>query len=194
MDIEIILERLKKTLNSDRFAHSVNVMEMSVKLAKHYGADSKKAELAGLLHDCGRIFKGEESKGFVWKIGYRPDEIESAQPILLHGIIGEHMARVIYEVEDSEVLGAIRWHTTGKANMTPLEKIVYVADYIEPLRCFDGIEDLRNAAFENLDRCVVLCSDSTIRYLLKNGDLLHAKTVETRNYSLMLIEKNYSML
>lgn len=192
MNIELILETLKNTLNSGRFEHSVHVMETSVKLAGHYGANVEKARLAGLLHDCGRNYKDEEAKEFVRQIGYKADDIELSQPILLHGVIGEHIARVSYGIQDKEILGAVRWHTTGRAKMTLLEKIVFVADYIEPLRYFEGVEELRKAAYENLDRCTVLCTDSTIRYILKNGDLLHEKTIETRNYSIMLIKRSSS--
>lgn len=189
MDINRIKEMLEKELDSKRFLHSVNVMEVSQALAEHYSADIKKAQLAGLLHDCGKNYKGDEAREYSQKIGYMADEIELLQPKLLHGIIGEDLAKSIYGVTDKEVLGAIRWHTTGKAGMSLLEKIVYVADYIEPLRYFEGIEEMRASAYENLDRCIVLCADSTIKFILKKGVLLHSKTVETRNYSLRLIKE-----
>ncbi|MCX7773826.1 MAG: bis(5'-nucleosyl)-tetraphosphatase (symmetrical) YqeK [Clostridia bacterium] len=189
MEIADIIERLKNVLEKDRFMHSVNVMETSVSLAAHYGVDVQQARLAGILHDCGKNYKGDEARDYIKHIGYEADELELLQTRLLHGVIGEHLAKTVYGVEDAEVLGAIRWHTTGKAGMSLLEKIVYVADYIEPLRSFDGVEDMRKAAYENLDQAVVLCSDSTIRYILKKGFLLHEKTVQTRNHSLLLLRK-----
>lgn len=189
MNIENIMSRLKGQLKEERYLHSVNVMNVSAELARHYNADENKARLAGILHDCAKGMKGEEAVNFVKSIGYCPDEIELIQTGLLHGIIGAHFARTEYGVEDKEVLDAIRWHTTGRAGMSVLEKIIYVADYIEPLRNFEGIEMMRKAAFEDLDRCVVLCAESTIRYVLNKGFLLHEKTVETRNYSLRLLKK-----
>ncbi len=189
MTIEKTIEKLKIELDSKRFQHSLNVMETSGLLAQHYGCNVDKARLAGILHDCGKNYKGDEARAFVEKIGYRPDEIEWAQPRLLHGIIGEHLAKTEYGVSDEEVLSAIHWHTTGKAGMTALEKIIYIADYIEPARSFEGIEEMRTVAYESLDRCVVLCSDSTIRYIIKKGVLLHEHTIETRNDTLMLIKK-----
>jgi predicted HD superfamily hydrolase involved in NAD metabolism len=95
-------------------------------------------------------------------------------------------------VTDPAVLSAIRWHTTGRGGMTLLEKIIYIADYIEPARQLDGIEEMRKVAYNDLDRCIVICSDSTIAFILKKGALLHPKTVETRNYSLLNLKAEES--
>jgi predicted HD superfamily hydrolase involved in NAD metabolism len=187
MELETMMEKLKTELDNVRYQHSLNVMETSVKLAKYYGVELEKTRIAGILHDCGKNYRGDKAREYVHEIGYRADKIEWSQTRLLHGIIGEHLARTVYGVTDAEILDAIRWHTTGRADMTALEKIIYVADYIEPLRNFEGIETMRAAACVNLDRCVLLCADSTIQYVLKKGVLLHEKTVETRNYSLMLL-------
>ncbi len=188
MEINTIINILKNELDTYRFNHSLNVMEMAESLAKHYGADTYKARLAGILHDCGKNYQGDEARGYVKKIGYEADEVEIRQPKLLHGIIGENLAKEMYGVTDEEVLSAIRWHTTGKAGMNLLEKIIYIADYIEPLRSFEGIENMRKIAFEDLDKCIVYCSESTIKFILRKGVLLHKNTVDTRNYSLMLIK------
>lgn len=192
MDIDAITEQLKGELDEARYQHSVNVMEASTALARHYGADGEKARLAGILHDCGKNYKGDVARYYIQRIGYQADPIEWTQTRLLHGIIGEHLAKTVYGVKDEDVLNAIRWHTTGRAGMSELEKIIFVADYIEPLRNFDGIEAIRAAAYENLDRCVVLCADSTIEYILKKGVLLHGRTVETRNFSLTLLKQKNS--
>ena len=188
MTLSQMIDKLKNELDKGRFLHSVNVMETSIALAEHYKVDPEKAALAGILHDCGKNYKGDRAKEFLKIIPYQADAIEWAQTRLLHGIIGEYLARTEYGISDEEVLGAIRWHTTGRADMTLLEKIVYVADYIEPLRNFEGIEIMREAAYEDLDRCVVLCANSTIDYIIKKGVLLHPKTIETRNHSLMLLK------
>lgn len=187
MEIHEIINMLEVQLDSYRFKHSVNVMKMSEDLARHYEVDVEKAKLAGILHDCGKNYEGDEAREYVRKIGYQANDIEMLQPKLLHGVIGENLARVMYDVNDQEILGAIRWHITGKAGMNPLEKIIYVADYIEPSRDFEAVKDMRRLAFEDLDKCVLFCSESTISFILNNGFLLHEKTIETRNYSLMLI-------
>ncbi|NMA67053.1 MAG: HD domain-containing protein [Clostridiaceae bacterium] len=189
MSINDIINRLKDELGEVRVLHSINVMEVSAKLAEKYGVDIEKAKLAGILHDCGKNYRGEKAIKYIEEIGYEADEIELAHTPLLHGVIGQYIAQVEYEITDPEILNAIRWHTTGKAGMTTLEKIIYVADYIEPLRNFDDIDNMRSAAFEDLDKCIVLCADSTIRYILNKGFLLHEKTVETRNHCLRRIKK-----
>ena len=185
MELEQILKKLSSELDESRYRHSLNVTEVAVKLAVHYGIDEKKAYIAGLLHDCGKSYKGVCAREFIKKIGYEADEIEWIQTRLLHGIIGEYLAAHEYGIEDPEVLSAIRWHTTGRAGMSKLEKIIYIADYIESGRSFEGIEEMREEAYRNLDKCMIICTDSTIRYILSKGNLLHGKTIETRNYSIL---------
>lgn len=188
MQLEQILEKLSSALTEKRYIHSLSVAEIAVKMAKHYGVDDKKIYVAGLLHDCGKFCKGDIAREFAQRIGYEPDEIELLQPGLLHGIIGEHIARQDYGIKDPEILKSIKWHTTGRPGMSVFEKIIYIADYIEPNRNFADIEAMREEAFRNLDRCIVLCADSTIRYVTDKGYLLHPRTVETRNHSLLALK------
>ena len=131
MNINEIINKLKNELDEFRFRHSVNVMEVSAKLAKKYGTDIEKAKIAEFFMIVVRIIK-EKAIEYIEKIGYEADPIELTHTPLLHGIIGQHIAQVEYGITDPEILSAIRWHTTGKAGMTTLEKIIYVADYIEP--------------------------------------------------------------
>ena len=190
MELERILKKLSSELDESRYTHSLNVTEVAVKLASHYGIDGKKAYIAGLLHDCGKSYKGDNAREFIKKIGYEADEIELKQTRLLHGIIGEYLAAHEYGVEDTDILSAIRWHTTGRAGMSDLEKIIYIADYIEPDRSFEGIDEMREEAYRNLDKCMILCADSTIGYILSKGFLLHGKTIETRNFSILRLRDN----
>jgi len=177
IDLDLMRKKLASELTEKRYVHSLNVADTAVEMARRYGADEEKIYLAGLLHDCGKSYKGNAAREFVKKIGYQPDGIELLQPGLLHGVIGEYLARHEYGVADPEILSAIRWHTTGRAGMSVLEKIIYIADYIEPGRNFEGIEAMREEAFRDLDR-----------YVLENGYLLHPKTVETRNHSLLALK------
>lgn len=180
--------RLSEELDENRYIHSVNCMVTAASLAEHFGCDIEKAMLAGLLHDCGKNFKGDRAREMARRIGYEPDAIELAEPKLLHGFIGAHLARVEYGIEDEAVLSAIRWHTTGKAGMTLLEKIIYIADYIEPARSFPGVEILRAEAYDDLDRCIVMATDGTIAQIMKKVGLLHPHTVDTRNHSLLCMK------
>lgn len=190
MGTSALINQLSNEVNPKRMLHSIKVMEVAEKMAIHYHVDVEKAKIAAILHDCGKNYKGQEALEYVKEIPYEPDPIEKLQPKLLHGIIGQHLAKTKYNINDNEILDAIRWHTTGRAGMSNLEKIIYIADYIEPLRTFKGIEEMRRLAFIDLDECIIHCAESSINYVLKKGVLLHHKTVETRNYSLTLINKN----
>lgn len=192
MDMKDIIKKLNTQIDQKRIEHSINVMEVSESMARHYNVDIQKAKIAGILHDCGKNYVGDEARRYASKIQYKPDRIEMLQPKLLHGIIGRHLAMTMYNIEDDDILNAIRWHTTGRPAMSTLEKIIYIADYIEPLRTFNGIEQMRRLAYEDLDKCIVQCADSTIQYIMQKRILLHEKTVETRNYSLLLVKEKES--
>ncbi len=179
-----IKNKLKEQLSQHRFLHSVGVMEEARKLAQIHGADTEKAEIAGLLHDCAKNFTGDEAIRMLRFRGIEPDLIQLKTPQLLHGLLGYYVARDQYGIGDEDILSAIYWHTTGRAGMSLLEKIIFVADYTEAGRVFEGLDEIRQAACHNLEQCIVLCADSTIRYILKKGHLLHPLTVETRNDAL----------
>jgi len=193
MTFEKMRENLKQTLSRGRFRHSEEVMNEAVRLAEFYGVDIEKAQVAGLLHDCAKGAGKDEMQKVLEKNNVVPDDVEKKTPALLHSILGPFYAREYYGVEDKEILDAIRWHTTGRAGMTMLEKIIFVADYIESGRNFEGVAEARKQAYKDMDRCIVICCDSTIRYILQKGTLLHPSIIETRNEAVMRIEiKNKS--
>ncbi len=181
MTITEMRSKLMGVLSTKRYNHSTGVMEEARKLAAHYQTDQTKAEIAGLLHDCAKSVGEQEALLLLRNYGEEPDEIQKASFQLLHGLLGYHIAKEQYGVTDEDVLQAIYWHTTGKAGMNLLEKIVFVADYIEPNRAFSGLDEIRSVAYRDLDLCVQLCADSTIRHELSKGRLLHPLTIETRN-------------
>ncbi|MBP7175949.1 MAG: bis(5'-nucleosyl)-tetraphosphatase (symmetrical) YqeK [Thermoclostridium sp.] len=181
MTVTEMKSKLMGVLSHKRFKHSIGVMDEAGRLAEHYQQDVKKAEIAGLLHDCAKYIEADEAISMLISYGEQPDEIQSISFQLLHGLLGYYVAREQYEVTDESILQAIYWHTTGKAGMTPLEKIIFIADYIEPNRAFSGLDEIRKIAYADLDLCVQLCADSTIRYELSKGRLLHPLTIETRN-------------
>jgi len=185
MTVTEMKNRLKGVLNPKRFKHSIGVMEEAKRLAEHYQIDVKKAVIAGLLHDCAKYVEADEAISMLLRYGEQPDEIQRISFQLHHGLLGYYIAREQYGVADEEILQAIYWHTTGKAGMTPLEKIIFIADYTEPNRAFNGLDEIRKTAYFDLDLCVQLCADSTIRYELSKGRLLHPLTIETRNDMIM---------
>lgn len=184
MTLEGMKKRLRQELTPSRYKHSIEVMNESVKLAKHYGVDVEKAEIAGLLHDCAKQIKSEDAMQIVKKHDIILDEIQKNSPSLHHGILGPVIAYEIYGVTDKEILDAIYWHSTGKAGMTPLEKIVFVADYIEPGRKFDNIIKARKIAYEDLNRSILMLADLTIAQVILKKGLLHPETINARNYAL----------
>lgn len=177
--------RLKNTLSPERFTHSLNVMNMAVELAIRYDTDKEQAAVAGLLHDCARRAGGDGIYELCRKFNIEIDNIMNMQPVLIHGLVGAELARVEYRVEDECVLKAIRNHTTGCDSMDILDKIIYLADYIEPGRICPGIHKIREKAFVDLDEAVIAAFDSTIGYVVQRGLLLHPRTISARNSLLM---------
>lgn len=183
LTIDNIIENLKSTLEKERFEHSIGVMEMAVKLAKIHGADEKKAKLAGLLHDCAKNIPYDEMYKMCEDYGIELDEIIMKQPGLVHAFLGAYIAKRDYGIDD-EIYDAIYYHTVGKPNMSLLTKIIYISDSIEKNRHYEGVEELRALAYEDLDRALVMQIDDTIRSVLRKRTLLHTNTIDTRNYYL----------
>lgn len=173
---------LKKRIDNDRLEHSKNTANEAVKLAKRYGVDTKKAYIAGLLHD---VAKGKCRFGLrklAEEYDVTIDEFEQRNPELTHGKLGAIMVSKQLDIKDKEILSAIRWHTTGKANMTMLEKIIYIADIIEPGRNFDGIDAIRKLAKKNIDDALVLALESVMKFVHSKGFALHPKSIEAYQY------------
>lgn len=171
-DVYTLQHKLSKILTEKRFYHSLGVQAMCLSLAARYGGDCEKAILAGLLHDCAKNLKDEVLLSECEKYDLGITKVERRNAYLLHGKLGAHYASNTYDVTDKEVLSAIIYHTTGKPDMTLLEKIVFVADYIEPGRQADRIPELntvRQAAFMDLDKAVLLILSNTLSYLEEKG-------------------------
>ena len=183
MTIEEMRVLLQQSLKPKRYEHSVRVYETALKMAEHYHADVKKVAVAALIHDCGRRIPKEDSVAKAKELGIPVDPVEEAQPILLHAKLGVYYAVHEYGVnpEDREVLDAIRYHSTGTADMTETARIVFLADLIEPGRDFDGVETIREASFRDLDRGMFLSYENTIRYLLDDGLLIHPDAIAGYN-------------
>ena len=185
MEYHEIYVILAKDLRPARFRHSRDVSRTAVRLAERWDVDVEKARTAGILHDCARNLKGEDLLSSAKANGLFLNDIEVLQPALIHAPLGAILAERVFGVADWEILQAIRRHTTGAANMTMLDKIIYLADCIEPGRNFPGVQHLRELAEKNLNSAVLAAYDQGIRFVLDGGGLLHPDTVEGRNSLLM---------
>lgn len=181
MELEMYKSILQKELSKERYVHSIGVMETSINLAKKYGASENKAAIAGLLHDCAKDIPEEEQLKLAIEFGILLDDISATEKVLIHGPLGAKIVEIKFGIKDKEILRAIEIHTTGDENMSLLDKIIYIADYIEPNRNFPGVEDIRETTFNDLDEGVLKGLNSTIRYILEKNSLLHPKTVAARN-------------
>ena len=176
MKREKMAYKLKKELDHQRYEHTLGVERMARNMARIFGEDEERAALAGLLHDCAKCLplsqmvkaaKGEEM-----------DEVMAESKALMHALAGMCMARNVYNVDDEEVLSAIRWHTTGHAQMTALEKIIYLADMIEPNRKpYPGLEPLREICMRDLDQAMYTALRMSLEHVMEQGKTLHPDTL-----------------
>ncbi|WP_055071416.1 bis(5'-nucleosyl)-tetraphosphatase (symmetrical) YqeK [Clostridium massiliamazoniense] len=180
-----IIDFLINNLSEKRYKHVLGVAETAKKLAKLNGADESKAELAAMLHDIAKEMPIDEQMKILKKNNFNITEIEKASPQVLHGFVGEFLAREKFNIDDEEVLKAVAYHTTGKANMAKLEKIIYIADYIEPTRNYPGVEILRETTYKDLDEGVLMGINNTIKLLVDKNGVIHPLTIEARNYLLI---------
>ena len=183
MDRTEMREKLEKKLTQKRYEHSLGVEYVSGCLAMVYGADVEKALTAGLLHDCGKYGSAQEQVERCQKHGILLTQSELEMPALVHAKLGAYFAEKEYGVTNKGVLSAITWHTTGRPEMTMLEKIIYIADYIEPNRkIIPGLQEIRETVFVDIDHAICLCAGNTVNYLRKNGKPVDPMSIETYQY------------
>lgn len=164
--LEEIQEELKKVLKRKRYNHTIGVRYTAQALAMCFDEDVEKAGYAGMLHDCAKYLSDEEMLVECRKHHIVCSDTEKLRPSLLHAKLGACYARELYGIEDDQILSGIRWHTTGKPGMNNFEKIIFIADYIEPGRkMISGMEEIRRAAFCNLDEAMYLILENTLSYL-----------------------------
>lgn len=184
MTLNEINNKLKSTLKPQRYRHSVSVAETAKELAVLYGADEEKAYFAGLVHDCAKNYSREELFELSLKYSIELDDISKTSWGLIHGYVGAELAKHEYGICDKDIYDAIYYHTIGKADMPLLTEIIYLADGIEPMRNYAGVDEIRMVSQTNLYKALVMYTDATIKYVLKRGFLLHPAAIETRNFYL----------
>ena len=162
-------------LKESRRAHVQGCSELCGEMAERFGADPGLAREAGILHDITKRLSRDEQLLLCEKYGIIPDVCERSEPQLLHALTGAALSRDLFGVGDT-VYGAIRWHTTGRPDMTVQEKILYLADMIEPTRSFDGVEQLREKAERSLDGAVAAALERSLAHLRQKGGRIHPMT------------------
>lgn len=180
MDPKQALDLVKKQLTDHRYLHTLGVMETAIKLAKKFGAEEKKAELAAIFHDYAKFRPKEEMKQIIIEQGYSSDLLLFNEE-LWHAPVGAYLVQQEASINDEEILNAIRYHTSGRPGMTLLEKIIYLADYIEPGRHFPGVEEVRELAEKNLEEALIKSIQNSIVFLMKKNQPIYPDTFLTYN-------------
>ena len=182
-ELKDIQKDLSKKLKKERYEHTIGVMYTAASLAMCYGEDVQKALTAGLLHDCAKNLSSEKQIRTCHKHSIAINAAEQKNPSLLHAKVGSFLAWHKYGIEDREILDAITWHTTGKPEMRLLDKILYIADYIEPGRNqAPNLPQARKLAFEDLDECLFLILRDTLAYLTASKAEVDPMTQQTYEY------------
>lgn len=181
MDITRDKEEIQDRIGKKRMAHVLRVADYAKDLAVQYGQDPEKAYIAGFYHDCMKIKDLDLLKKAARDLGLEWTEEFNQAPQLVHGFLGALAAEKIYGIQDRDILNAIAYHTTGRAGMNDLEKIIYLADYAEPMRNFDGVDQARKEIKEDLDQAMYQALNRTIQYLIKENSYITLKSLEARN-------------
>lgn len=183
--IHAIEKELKKELTKERFEHTRGVMYTAACLAMRYGCDMRKAMLAGLLHDCAKHIPNEKKLKLCKKNHIELTQAELDNPSLIHAKLGAFLAKNQYDIEDTDILHAIRVHTTGAPAMNLLDKIIFLADYIEPNRNkAKNLSLIRELAFQDIDKAILQNLGDTLRYLEENKEKgsIDPMTLQTYEY------------
>lgn len=176
---------LKNNLIENRYIHVLGVVDTAIRLAKINEVDEKKAEIAALAHDIAKNMTIYELKEIIDKNNIELSYDEEKNQEIWHSIVGPIVAKEVFKIEDEEILSAMRWHTTGKENMSKLDKVIYMADMIEPNRNFPGVDVLRRETFKDLDNGVLKGLNHTIKYLLNKDVPININSIKARNYLLL---------
>ena len=183
MERSKIEKKLHKALDKERFCHTMGVMYTAASLAMAHGCDMEQALLAGLLHDCAKCIPNDKKLELCKKHHIDITRAEERSPFLLHAKLGAWYARKKYHIKDPDILHAIAVHTTGVPGMNLLDKIIYIADYIEPNRNkAPDLEQVRAMAFVDLDRTMLHILEGTLSYLEEGRGEIDPLTAETGTY------------
>ncbi|RXT14790.1 bis(5'-nucleosyl)-tetraphosphatase (symmetrical) YqeK [Ammoniphilus sp. CFH 90114] len=182
MNPELLLEQVKTQMTEHRFNHTIGVADTAVLLAQRYGADKEQAYLAGILHDYCKYWDKERMKEImVEQNDTIPADLLEFDKELWHAPVGAYVVQRDLKIQDPMVLDAIRYHTSGRPGMSLLEKILWLADYIEPGRHFPGVDEVRELAVQDLNKAIAKAMGNTIIFLVKQRKRIYPLTLETYN-------------
>ena len=181
------IERLRPMLSEKRFIHSLNVARESVKLAKKFGANEEKAEVAGLLHDILKDTPADKQLKIISDFGIMMTDVELSAKLFWHAVAGAVYIRKELKIEDDEIFDAVRYHTTGRKDMALLEKVIFIADFISEDRDYPGVEEMRKIAYESLDKAIVEGIAFTIGDLAKRRDPIVPETIDAYNDAVLAV-------
>ncbi|WP_332647334.1 bis(5'-nucleosyl)-tetraphosphatase (symmetrical) YqeK [Lysinibacillus sp. 54212] len=180
MERQQLLAIIKPRMPEKRYIHTLGVMEMAIHLANLYGEDAKKAEIAAILHDMSK-FEDEEAMRQIVRENGLDERLIPWGAEILHGPIAAWRAQDELGIEDEDILNAMRYHTTGRAGMSRLEKIVFVADMLEPNRKFDGVEKLRKKAEVDLTKAMRACIRHSLAFLVDTKQPIYPQSIQCYN-------------
>ena len=184
-DLKRIRKKMEKVLDPKRFEHTLGVTYTAAALAMCYQADINKAQVAGLLHDSAKCMDNDKKISICQKHNIQMNEIEKQNPFLLHAKVGSYIAMKKFGINDPDIINAILNHTTGRPGMSTLEKIIYIADYIEPGRKqAPNLTEVRKLAFQNLDDALLKILENTLSYLEESSEVIDPMTRKTYEYYL----------
>lgn len=183
-------EILRGRLTERRFIHSLNVADSARELAEIYGCDPDKAYTAGLIHDCCKDEPAGLQLSYMLGNGAELIECEINTAKLYHSICGSVYIQKEFGIDDVEIINAVRYHTTGRANMSVLEKVIFIADFISAERDYNGVEIMREKAKRSLDEAIVEGLSFTIKDLIDAGRIIHPDTLGAYNDAIANVEKS----
>ncbi len=194
MQADQAVEIIRLRLSKKKYQHSRQVADTAVQMARRFGIDESRTYLAGLLHDYARDLAANELLEIAEKNALISHQVEREVPDLLHGPVGAFLLEKDLLIKDEDILSAVRHHTLGAVPMTDLEKVIFIADMIEPGRSYTGVGELRELAFKDLDEAMLLGLESSIQHCLKAGKILHPITIEARNCFLQKVNTSSSII
>lgn len=181
-DLDKWQDKLLSDIGEKRYKHSFRVMETAVKINKT--CDEDEVKTAAILHDCAKKCEDKYLIEFTANINPRENEFKD----VLHSFLGAEVAKKVYNINNENVLDAIRFHTTARADMSELDKVIFLADAIEPNRDYPGVDEIRELVKKDFDEAIFYILNHNIEFLISKNALIHPLTIEARNF--MIKEKN----